>query len=170
MNLIIKGKSTEYKVKVERATNNGFIVKAEGKFYKFNALPVKKGALSLIDDSGKQKYITYSVTDNNEYTISLAEKSYTLCVMDQLEAAGSAVSSASVEGVYLLKAPIAGKIAKICVSEGENVQKGEVLLVLEAMKMQNEIQTDFSGVINKVFVKEGKTVSNDEALIEIKIS
>lgn len=64
-------------------------------------------------------------------------------------------------------APIPGKITDIFLAEGDLVNKGESILSLEAMKMQNEIAATCNGVIRKIRVQAGQSVMKDELLVEI---
>ena len=73
-------------------------------------------------------------------------------------AAGSASSVSS---------PLPGTINKINVSEGESVSKGDVLLVLEAMKMENDIKAPNNGVVNKIHVDSGDNVNTGDPLVDI---
>jgi len=63
--------------------------------------------------------------------------------------------------------PMPGKIVSVKVSQGQQVQAGEVVLVLEAMKMEQDIKTNFSGTVNEVLVNAGDTVKKEQALIVI---
>lgn len=67
-----------------------------------------------------------------------------------------------------LTAPMPGQIRAVNVSEGENVTKGQTLLVLEAMKMEIRVQAPQHGVVKKLFVKQGQTVEREQMLIEIE--
>lgn len=64
-------------------------------------------------------------------------------------------------------APMPGSIISLAVKAGESVEEGDVLLVLEAMKMENEITAPRQGVIGTVHVSVGETVSSGEPLLEI---
>ena len=66
-----------------------------------------------------------------------------------------------------VKAPMQGSILSIKVSKGDRVLKGETLLVLEAMKMENEILAPVSGMVSDIFVSEGKSVNNEDVLLVI---
>lgn len=66
-----------------------------------------------------------------------------------------------------IKAPMAGTILNINVSVGQNVSQGDTLVVLEAMKMENEIVASCAGTVS-VKVKAGDTVDTDQLLAEIK--
>ncbi len=74
-------------------------------------------------------------------------------------------SSAAGEGV--VTAPMPGKILRVLVKEGEQVKTGQGLLILEAMKMENEIPAPKDGVVKKILVKEGDTVNTGDPLIEM---
>lgn len=63
--------------------------------------------------------------------------------------------------------PLPGKIVELCVGEGENVKKGQTVLILEAMKMENEVVAPQAGIVKKLFVEEGDAVGAGEALFEI---
>jgi len=67
----------------------------------------------------------------------------------------------------ILKAPLPGIVVGISVKEGDNVSKGQLLLVMEAMKMENEIKAPSEGKIISVKVIPGQAVLQDEVLIEI---
>jgi len=64
-----------------------------------------------------------------------------------------------------IKAPMPGKVLKILVDQGEIVEKGQVLLLLEAMKMENEIFASSTGVVKRINCKEGETVNTGDTLL-----
>ncbi len=64
--------------------------------------------------------------------------------------------------------PISGKVVNIKVNVGEEVKEGDVLLIVEAMKMENEIHSPVDGVVEEILVQVGESVNPDEVLIRIK--
>lgn len=66
-----------------------------------------------------------------------------------------------------IKALMPGRIARVMVNKGDSVRKGAGLLVLEAMKMENEIQAPADGVVDEVFVHAGQTVESGADLVHI---
>ena len=68
----------------------------------------------------------------------------------------------------VIKAPMPGKISRILVSQGELVEAGQGVLILEAMKMENEIKTSTAGIVKAVHVQQSNAVEKGAVLIEIQ--
>ena len=64
-------------------------------------------------------------------------------------------------------APLSGSVARILVEEGEDIEAGQVLCVLEAMKMETEITAPHDGTVERILVSKGDAVAGGEALIEL---
>lgn len=79
-----------------------------------------------------------------------------------------AASAAAADEAGAVAAIMPGLIIKICKKEGEKVAEGDVVVVLEAMKMQNEIKAKRAGVVRQVNVKEGETVEMRQVLAVIE--
>lgn len=75
-------------------------------------------------------------------------------------------AASAVEGEEI-RAPMPGKILKINVSEGDSVNDGDTVLILEAMKMENEIVTNSGGKVKKVSVSVNDMVETDDTLVII---
>ncbi|MBN8241120.1 sodium-extruding oxaloacetate decarboxylase subunit alpha [Marinobacter hydrocarbonoclasticus] len=81
-------------------------------------------------------------------------------------AASSAPAPAAGEGEPLV-APLGGNIFKVLVSPGDTVEEGDVLIILEAMKMETEVRAPKAGTIGEVFIKVGDAVSPDDEMLTI---
>ena len=81
----------------------------------------------------------------------------------------AAPTTASVAGVAAnaVVAPLAGSVSRVLVSEGDTIEKGQVLLVLEAMKMETEITAPTAGTVTAITVAAGQAVQGGQALVEI---
>lgn len=82
-------------------------------------------------------------------------------------AATPAVQTAPSGSGDAIKSPLPGNINAVKVSEGQKVAKGAVLIILEAMKMENEIVAPKDGTVGKIYVQKGATVQTGAPLIEI---
>lgn len=105
---------------------------------------------------------TYTVViNNNEYVVSIANH------LDQLiKEMGFEVGKAKV--VNAIKAPMPGLILEISVQVGQEVQEGDNLLILEAMKMENSFDSPRAGVIKSIAIEKGQAVEKGQLLIEFE--
>ena len=122
-------------------------------------------------------------TERNTARVELNGKSYTVqiekeeaIVSPKIAAVKPSSSSADFEAPQQvvtgnagsIKAPLPGNVSKVKVKEGQTVKAGEVLMTLEAMKMENEIMAPAAGTVKKIYVTEGKAVQQGEALVDIE--
>jgi glutaconyl-CoA/methylmalonyl-CoA decarboxylase subunit gamma len=82
-------------------------------------------------------------------------------------AAPPAAAASTGEASSLVKAPLPGLIIDVKVREGEKVKAGQNIIVMEAMKMENQIQATTDGTVKKIFVKKGDNVAEGNAMVEI---
>ncbi|HMS15521.1 MAG TPA: biotin/lipoyl-binding protein [Planctomycetota bacterium] len=73
-------------------------------------------------------------------------------------------------GPQTIRSVMPGRVVRVLVNEGETVGAGTSILILEAMKMENEIRSPVAGVLKKLFVKDGQTVGNGEPLATVDAS
>ena len=104
----------------------------------------------------------------SEYEASLPEvapaKQDVVSATQEQKAAPAVSSGASDKA---MKAPLPGVINAVKVTVGQTVKKGDVLIILEAMKMENEITAETNGKVSKIFVQKGATVETGAPLVEI---
>ena len=73
-----------------------------------------------------------------------------------------------VSGLSKVEAPLPGTVFKLKVKEGDAVKKGQVLMIMEAMKMENNVLAEKDGVVSKLHVTEGASVLQGDVLAEIE--
>lgn len=78
------------------------------------------------------------------------------------------VTAPTVVSSHVVSAPMPGTIISIAVTEGQQVAKGDLLLVFEAMKMENELFAPYSGIVEKVHIQKGAAIQTDDALISFR--
>ena len=118
-----------------------------------------------------KKYLA-EITDKsqNKYTVLLNGLSYSFTIESPISYRRRKYleKHKEINKLEVVSAPMPGKIVELLVEPNSRVKEGEPILILEAMKMQNEIITQVSGKIQKIYVKAGDSVAKDEVLMEIE--
>lgn len=108
---------------------------------------------------------TYSVNvDGRNYNVAVGPGGSKISVQ---KTAGAIDISPQSGGGEIIESPMAGNILKINVTSGANVARGDVVLIMEAMKMETEVRSKIAGIVSAVNVKEGDTVAVGEVLITL---
>ncbi|WP_417422193.1 sodium-extruding oxaloacetate decarboxylase subunit alpha [Halomonas sp.] len=112
---------------------------------------------------------TYTVKLNGKaFVVEVSEGGDIGQVQEQAAPAASAAPAPAVESSgERIEAPLAGNIFKVNVRPGDQVAEGDVVIILEAMKMETEIRASSAGTVSKVNVSEGDSVAVGDALIEL---
>lgn len=110
-------------------------------------------------------------TKQNRYEILFNDISHTFTVetpvsMQRKKVLGTGKNKSA---ALVVRAPMPGKIIDVLVREGAEVVRGESLVILEAMKMQNEILSLVTGTVTRIGVKAGQNVMKDDVLAEINV-
>ena len=122
---------------------------------------------SLLADNRSFEAFVYPSDDG--WQVLLLGTQYELTVEDEREKRlRASLGSRIAENVdFHLKAPMPGLVVAIPVNDGQAVAKGDVLVVLESMKMQNELKSPRAGKIGRVRVKPGDSVELRETLLSV---
>ena len=104
--------------------------------------------------------------DIRGFRATLHDGAYEFGLQDPMKALLAAQGGAAVGG-GTLTSPMPGKIVKVLVKEGEAVIEGQTLLIMEAMKMQNELKATSEGIVGKIKALEGATVETGETLLTL---
>jgi len=145
-------------------------VKVNGRLYKINFKAVSgQPVFSLLADNGSYQAHVFD-SEDDELQILLRGTLYKVLVEDErekrLRAAAGGGGSAS--GDLLLKSPMPGLIVQIPVKVGDKVSAGDVLIILESMKMQNELKSSKDGKVTHIEVKEGDNVEQRQNLLIVE--
>lgn len=127
----------------------------------------KDGNISLLlEDSS---YLVDIVKYGTDYEVYARGSYRNVSILnDEILLRESIRGGGGLSGHNNLKAGMPGKIVKVFVEEGQEVKAEEPLLIMEAMKMENEMRSAHDAVIERVFVKEGDNVETNAALISFK--
>jgi biotin carboxyl carrier protein len=156
-------------VELVRKDENFVEILVDGKLYKLDIVMVEEGVYSilhngksynveLIEAETKKKYIVNTLYRSFNLEIVDAETRYQLSRnKNQLGDDQSSISS-----------PMPGKIVKIPVKAGDQVQAGDTVIIISAMKMESEYKTGKSGIVKEIHVNEGDTIEGHQLLMTIE--
>jgi biotin carboxyl carrier protein len=143
-------------------------ISVDGKVYEVDFESVSgQPVYSLIVDG--KSHESYVAPGDHDWQVLIRGRLYPVTVEDEREkrlrsAAGGGVAET---GEFHLRAPMPGLVVAILVEEGQAIKKGQVLLILESMKMQNELKSSRDGTIGRVRVRPGETVEQKQTLLSV---
>jgi acetyl/propionyl-CoA carboxylase alpha subunit len=149
------------------------MIQVDDLVYSYNVVRSAHGEFSmLLNDVAFEIFILGFTQDTEDKFIQLGIKgvSYDVIVEDRrsLVRKEMLLARPHSSGVREIKAPMPGKVVRIEVKSGDDVGPGTGLLVLEAMKMENEIKSTVIGLVEKIHVGTGKAVEKGEVLVSIR--
>jgi biotin carboxyl carrier protein len=123
---------------------------------------------SLLVDSKSFEAFIYPGEDESLHVFMLG-RMYDVRVEDEREKRlrETAGASSVASGEFHLKAPMPGLVVQIPINEGQEVERGQVLLILESMKMQNELKSPRAGKVSRIRVQPGESVEQKAILLSV---
>ena len=166
MNYVATIGNREVKITVEEVGVARYLVRGEGKEYLVDAHQVQDSVWSILYGTGSFEVDVQRKGDDYEVLISGDCHKFTL-MNEQLKALSRAGGKAAV-GKALVASPMPGKVVKLLVKEGEEVKSDQGVIVVEAMKMENELKSAVAGKVKEIFVKEGEIVESGTKLLLVE--
>jgi 3-methylcrotonyl-CoA carboxylase alpha subunit len=158
---------SEREVEVVRH-GSGYRVRLGDRWLEADFVSIGASMRSLRLEDGTQFALLHH-SSGTTHEISLGHATLQLDVVDPLAARRrGGADEMSAGGV--VKALMPGRVVRVLIEKGDTVRKGAGLLILEAMKMENEIQAPADGVIDEVFVTAGQTVESGAELLHIAVN
>ncbi len=165
MELVVKHRDREAEVHLERH-DHCYQVRVDGEEYEIDFRRVAGDVLSLLID-GRQYVVSVRPAGGGRYRVSGGGDVDEVELMDPLTFLARKSRVGDAQGAAQVTAYMPGRVVRILVEEGQEVCVGDGLVVLEAMKMENEIKAERDGVVREISVKEGQPVEGGDVLFEI---
>jgi acetyl/propionyl-CoA carboxylase alpha subunit len=132
---------------------------------KADAAKISPGVYSILLDGRSLEVRVEALVDG--MLLRTAGREYRVEIVDPRSWRRSRSGRIDPAGRQQIAAPMAGKVVRVLVSPGQQVETGQGLLVVEAMKMQNEIRSPKTGTVDRLLAREGQTVNSGEILAVI---
>jgi len=163
----VKGSSLQTSVDIEEHGSGRYLLTIDGTRHLVDAVPLDHGAVSLLIDG--RSYDVELDELGDEVQVLVDGQVLTVDVADERALrlrAGAA--GFTVTGKVTLTAPMPGKVVRVLVAPGAAVTEGQGLVVVEAMKMENELKSPKAGTVVEVFAKEGSAVEANAKLLTVE--
>ncbi len=148
-----------------RRLDGAWEVTVDGSSHVVEMLPVHTGLDALFWPGGRNFAVASQRLGRDHWRVSLAQLQFEVRLRGPLEREASSVSAHA--GPHEVRAPIPGRVVGVSVSEGDEVKAGQPLVVLEAMKMENQICAEGPGRVERVMVSPGATVEGGQVLVVV---
>lgn len=149
--------------------SSGKVGEINSKSFEWDVLETGENSASIIYN-GKSYNLVVEDIENGEAIIRINGKKVDVKTRDKmamlLESMG--LNTAAEQKVNQIKAPMPGLVLRILVEPGSQVEKGEGLLVLEAMKMENMIKSPVDAVVSSIPIQLGQAVDKNQVLVEFE--
>jgi len=137
--------------------------------FEADILKVREDVYSIIREGRSyEAELVKHIPEEKKLVVKVNNTNYTLDIKDKyddlLHSLG--LDNLATKKVNDIKAPMPGMVLNILVSEGQEVKKGDALIVLEAMKMENILKSPTDGVIKKIAINKGIAVEKNQLLIQ----
>ncbi len=160
--------SSVFHVQIERITRKSLHCTINGQGYEV-LLSQNGGKINKVIINGMTESIFVSETSDNNYCVHLKGLDFICRRTDELNDSRDYSYKEDKNNDLEYRSPMPGKVIKVNVKEGDDVKEGDVLCVVEAMKMENNIKAMTAAKVAKVFVGEGDKVDVKNILIELSL-
>jgi len=151
----------------ESPTGGPTQVELDGEPVEADLVPLSGAALhSLLLDGHSREMILGR--DGSKVTVWLDGEKMDALVHDEVSKALSSMGGAAVAGPSMVEAPMPGVVVGIPVDVGDTIEVGQAVIIVEAMKMQNELTAESAGIVDSIEVQVGQTVAGGDPLVKLK--
>jgi len=167
MAFIAKLGDQNYTVEIEEVSKALYRVSVDGNEFFVDGKKTGRANYSLIINH-RSFEVDVDVSET-EYRVLVDGRSYHIDLVDERRMrVGGFQSGIQLQGRQDVAVPMAGKVIAVLVNEGDQIEKGQGLVIVEAMKMENEVRSPIQAEVKEVRVKSGQAVEAGETLIVVE--
>lgn len=153
---------------LEATADGVYRVKVDGEQTEIDAELLRPGVLSLLMDGRAYRVVAEETAEAEDPAVHVGRERFAYRLEDPRSLQSRRRANEQGEGPLTMKASMPGRVVRLLTAEGDPVSAGQGVLVVEAMKMQNEVKSPKDGVVVKLLVEPGEAVGagQDLAVIE----
>ena len=141
----------------------------DGRFYKLEASEIEPNIYLLkYENKIYQIFVSPNQNQSDPFAVTLGKHNFEIKISDPKRLRSAAGDSAQGAGAAEIKTAMPGKVVRILVEVGAEISQGDGVIIVEAMKMQNEMKAPKNGIVQEIRVSEGATVNAGDILAVIE--
>ncbi len=145
----------------------GYKVTVNGESHQVDAVILNRGGMSLLVDG--KSYAATIQEKKDRLSVLVGNRIFDVAMIDERQAKLSRIASRfSSHGKQIIASPMPGKVVRVLVNLGDSVLEGQGLVVVEAMKMENELKSPKAGKVIELNAREGSAVDNNATLVVVE--
>jgi biotin carboxyl carrier protein len=166
MNYIATIGEQEVKVSVEEVGIACYKVTIDGTEHLVDAHRLQESLWSVLN--GMRAFEVDVQNREDAFEVLIGGDCYKFSMVNEQQKALARAGRKGSAGMALVTSPMPGKVVKLLVEKGEEVQADQGVIVIEAMKMENELKSAVAGTVKEIFVKDGEVVESGAKLLLVE--
>ena len=165
---VVREGEKEFNVKLDKDLNSGLL---NGETFNWDVIKIKENTYHIIKDNKSYNLEVLSIKpEEKSFFIKVDGIKYQFNAKDKYDELlhSLGMDNLASKKVSDLKAPMPGLVLEVSVEGGQQVSKGDALLILEAMKMENVIKSPTDGVIKSISINKGETVEKNQLILNFE--
>lgn len=163
---ILNRGAAEHRAEVARVAEGRYTVTIDGRVAEADARMLETGVLSMIVDG--VCYEVHFSREGHDYTLLINGEHYEVSARNRRVRSAVGGAAKMLTGRQVIQAPMPGRVVRVLVESGAEVKAGDTLLVLEAMKMENQLRSPIDGRVMEVTAVEGQVVQPGHKLAVVE--
>jgi biotin carboxyl carrier protein len=156
-------------VKELKRNGNLILIAVDNDIYEVDLVKVGKGEYSVLYKGKSYNIEVIGTANPKEYTVNTFYFTYGIEVIDaETRYMRSREEAGAHSGENIIRSPMPGKVVKILVKVGDEVEEGQTVIIVSAMKMESEFKAGKAGKVIEILVKEGDTIDGNQVMVVIE--
>lgn len=166
MLLEINRENRSSEIQILEKVGSRYKVSVDNRVYELDLLKVKAGVWSVLNKGKSTRVETIKSDHPKKYFVNTIDNSFEVEIVDsESKYIRSRDKGAAADAQNQISVPMPGKIVKVLVNVGDEVNNGDTLVIVSAMKMESEYKAERDGVVKEVLVKDEDTVDGGQVMV-----
>jgi biotin carboxyl carrier protein len=169
MKLVAELNQETYEVEIKRGDDLSLIAEVDGRSYALEVSEPEPNVYLLKHENRiYQIFVSPNEKSGEPFAVNVGSQNYEIKIYDPKRLRGSGAAGGQAEGASEIKTAMPGKVVRVLTETGAEIKQGDGVIIVEAMKMQNEMKSPKNGIVKEIRFAEGATVNAGDVLAIIE--